>query len=279
MMAGYNRRPISFMYGLRTALIYAVLRQAFSYQPLRKKVVCFGASIVQRGFDIETNGWMAQLAHWWSRKADVLNRGYSGYNSRYARMIVEKAVINESPDLMLILLGSNDAIDKACDQHVPLLEYEQNMRYILATVQRKTEIILITPPPVDEDTLARKNAKAGKTLLVDRTNTRYANLIAIIPYHIISYFVCCRTLQYVNVCKSLGQELCIPVVDAYATLSDKPTATYLCDGLHLNANGCDALFAAVVEVITTTYPHWHTDQMPCDLPSRQQLQQLEHSKS
>jgi hypothetical protein len=34
-------------------------------------------------------------------------------------------------------------------------------------------VVLITPPPVDEQKLGRMNAEKGKAVLVDRTNERY----------------------------------------------------------------------------------------------------------
>ena len=39
-------------------------------------MVLLGDSITQNSFD--SGGWGAQLAHWYVRKADVVNRGFSG---------------------------------------------------------------------------------------------------------------------------------------------------------------------------------------------------------
>ncbi len=49
---------------------------------LRPLFVLFGDSITQRGF--APGGWAARLADKYSRRADVVNRGYSGYNSALA---------------------------------------------------------------------------------------------------------------------------------------------------------------------------------------------------
>jgi lysophospholipase L1-like esterase len=45
-------------------------------QGVRPQVVLLGDSITQNSFD--SGGWGAQLAHWYVRKADVVNRGFSG---------------------------------------------------------------------------------------------------------------------------------------------------------------------------------------------------------
>ncbi len=51
----------------------------------RPKFILFGDSITQRGFD---NGWVASLANHYIRKADVFNRGFSGYNTRWAKHLL-----------------------------------------------------------------------------------------------------------------------------------------------------------------------------------------------
>lgn len=51
-----------------------------------------------------------------------------------------------------ILLGSNDSNSKQHDdRHVPLVEYEQNLKCIVESLlEHKVEnIILISPPPID----------------------------------------------------------------------------------------------------------------------------------
>jgi len=135
-----NRNVFFFIGGVCSALTCISLYSSFSSQYLtttkRKRVVFFGDSITQHGFNVQINGWVSQLANWWTRRIDVVNRGYSGYNSKWARLVVEKAVVNEKPDLVFVFFGANDAVDKEVVQHVPLHEYEDNMRYILTTIQK-----------------------------------------------------------------------------------------------------------------------------------------------
>ncbi|ONI03720.1 hypothetical protein PRUPE_6G277200 [Prunus persica] len=56
--------------------------------PLRPQFVLFGSSIVQ--FSCSNGGWGAILADLYSRKADVLLRGYAGWNSRRALQVLEQ---------------------------------------------------------------------------------------------------------------------------------------------------------------------------------------------
>lgn len=49
---------------------------------LRPAFLLFGDSITQRGGAV--GGWAARLAERYTRRADVVNRGYSGYNTAWA---------------------------------------------------------------------------------------------------------------------------------------------------------------------------------------------------
>ena len=54
----------------------------------RASIVLFGDSLTQRGF--EDGGWAAALAHHFGRRADVYNRGFGGYNSRWALHVLRE---------------------------------------------------------------------------------------------------------------------------------------------------------------------------------------------
>ena len=54
----------------------------------RPRLVLFGDSITQWSFS--DAGWGAKLAHWYARKADVINRGLSGYNTVWAALALDK---------------------------------------------------------------------------------------------------------------------------------------------------------------------------------------------
>jgi lysophospholipase L1-like esterase len=45
------------------------------------------APLLQHGFDPKNSGWVASLSNYWTRKVDVINRGFSGYNSKMGMYI------------------------------------------------------------------------------------------------------------------------------------------------------------------------------------------------
>lgn len=75
---------------------------------MRPAFVCFGDSITQRGF---APGWTGMLADAYQRKADVINRGYSGYNTRWALQLLPRVFPAGAPppELVTLFFGANDA--------------------------------------------------------------------------------------------------------------------------------------------------------------------------
>lgn len=79
-----------------------------------------------------------ELVYWIGMKVDVMLRGYSGYNTRWALKVIHRvfpAVESEEPPLAVtVFFGANDASlpDRSSSfQHVPLDEYKQNLRSIV----------------------------------------------------------------------------------------------------------------------------------------------------
>ncbi|BAS96241.1 Os06g0156400 [Oryza sativa Japonica Group] len=127
---------------------------------MRPSIVLFGDSITEEAFG--EGGWGAHLANHYSRSADVVLRGYSGYNTRWAAMVAARAVVAGAagaaapPAAVTVCFGANDASlpgRASALQHVPLPEYRDNLRAIcalLAAAWPSVVVILITPPPVHD---------------------------------------------------------------------------------------------------------------------------------
>lgn len=122
----------------------------------RPAVVLFGDSLTQ--FSFGEGGWGASVANAYQRRADVLNRGLSGYNTRWALEVMEGAfpAVAPSPALVTIFFGANDSAlpDRgSARQHVPVEEYAANLAAMVSFLRDQRQVgavLLITPPPVDE---------------------------------------------------------------------------------------------------------------------------------
>jgi lysophospholipase L1-like esterase len=77
---------------------------------LRPQFVLFGDSITQRAFS--PGGWASALADAYTRRVDIVNRGYSGYNSRWALTLLDYVfppAASADARLATVFFGANDA--------------------------------------------------------------------------------------------------------------------------------------------------------------------------
>ncbi|GAB2298611.1 hypothetical protein Dimus_032681 [Dionaea muscipula] len=131
------------------------------YMTARRKIYLFGDSITEESFN-PSGGWGASLADHYSRWADVVLRGYSGYNTRWALKVLDRvfpeaaAEEEQEPLAVVVFFGANDSclLDRyAAFQHVPLDEYKHNLTCICSLLKNRWPtalILLVTPPPIDE---------------------------------------------------------------------------------------------------------------------------------
>jgi len=108
---------------------------------LRPLILLFGDSLTERAFgdSVTTFGWASLLSSSYTRRADVLNRGFSGYNTRHALDLLKKGRIFSAggtkgdQDILFatIFLGANDAALPGEGQHVPIEEYKENLIQII----------------------------------------------------------------------------------------------------------------------------------------------------
>ncbi|KAG8542488.1 hypothetical protein GDO81_026627 [Engystomops pustulosus] len=189
------------------------------------RILLFGDSITQ--FAFEANGWGAALADKLVRKCDVLNRGLSGYNSRWGKHILPKLIPDsshaENMAAVTIFFGANDSALKDLNpqQHVPLEEYADNLRnmvqYLKSVNIQQEKIVLITPPPLHEASWEKQCIIKGSKL--NRLNS--------------------VTGTYAKACVQVGAEYGADVLDLWTLMQEGGSdySVYLSDGLHLSDAG------------------------------------------
>lgn len=230
--------------------------------PQRPQFVLFGSSIVQISYS--NGGWGAILSDIYARKADVLLRGYFGWNSRRAIEVLDQVFPKDAtvqPTLVIVYFGGNDSMgphSSGLGPHVPLPEYIENMRKIathLKSLSENIRIIFLSCPPVDEARI-RENTSAYFSELV-RTNEL------------------CR--QYSEACIELCQEMNLKVVDLWTALQKREDWLAACftDGIHLAEEGSKIVVEEILKVLKeaewTPSLHWKSmatefpEDSPCDL--------------
>ena len=219
------------------------------------RVVLFGDSITQFGYSLSEEGWCATLANHFQRRADVIHRGYSGYNTRWARALLPSIVSTDNvPEFIVIFFGANDASTDD-HQHVPLCEYRDNLtamcKYLFDLGMPGSSILLVTPPPVHDEAWEATTGIHG--------NRTFA-----------------KAQEYASAVSEVGASLGVGVADVFREIAKKKDfRECLTDGVHLDCHGneivAEMVIAAVEERLTewtTVYPDW------TDVDSKNYSQQL-----
>ena len=95
----------------------------------------------------EAGGWAQSLAEKFVRKIDIINRGFSGYNTRMIHTTLPDALsqdVLKRAKIVCIFLGSNDASigDKNPEQAVPVEEFGENLlRFKLTGIHFSTVLV------------------------------------------------------------------------------------------------------------------------------------------
>ncbi|KAI9862092.1 MAG: hypothetical protein M1813_004867 [Trichoglossum hirsutum] len=269
------------------------------------KFVLFGDSLTERSFDTDNNGFGAALQNHYSRRVDVVNRVLTHavqnrYNTRWLIPYFEKfmRLLEEAqlppPLLFVIFLGANDAVLPRFSQHVPLPEYEANLRYYVDTLlahpmTKGTKIVLITPPPIDippsddedefdipvvraqltsEDldgpgyrTYLNKKMYAEKVMEIARSYGGSGDLVVGLDFW----------TAMINYGRAMGKEKGIPDHDERLPGSGLSGAVYFgrevfLDGLHLGPLGYNVLSGELLSLLTKRWPELRKESLPLQAP-------------
>lgn len=207
----------------------------------RPTILFLGDSITQFGFS--TSGqWVARVADVFQRRCDVVNRGYSGYNTRWFRRrlpdIVNPALAS-SAAAAVVFLGVNDAkvpdvvLEGLPDQHVPLDEYKNNLKiiveFLISNGVGPDRILMIPPIPCYDLTFKTHLEGRFETKLPDAPKKKAV------------------TRSYHDACVSVAEEIQIRILPGVWKALDFPEM--FCDGLHLSEEGSVTLANLMIPIL------------------------------
>ena len=227
-----------------------------------KKFIALGDSNTEQGFG--HSQWLSKIAEMFERKLDVINRGFSGYNSEHIRYFLKDILDEfdvESIAGMTILLGTNDSVNKTNTlQHVPLKKFKENMeliiKYLISKGIKANRIILISPPRIDDRKLEQ---------IMGKSKTYLDSLVK----------------EYAQVCREIVDELDVLFLDlnkAMFDVGDMKYAEYLSDGIHFTYEGGTYLFEKlkpflkknIAENVESNYPQFtNLNIMPNNINSKE----------
>ncbi|KAL5970489.1 hypothetical protein TSMEX_001784 [Taenia solium] len=189
--------------------------------PTWPNCIFFGDSITQRGFD-EEGCYLSVLASEFQRRADIVGRGFSGYNTRLSLPVLK--ILFPNPECLqntvafFIFLGANDASSGL--QKVELSEYKSNLSLMITHLTEmqfdRSKIFLITPPPVDEIGHVDNSSTLEQPITRTFENTK----------------------NYANACLEVAKSEDVTCVNLFeAMVAQKNWKGFLIDGLHFAKPG------------------------------------------
>jgi len=201
-------------------------------------ILLLGDSLTQLAFE----GWGAKLAHVYQRRADVVNRGCSGYNTEFYKRLPLPALSGEVC-LVTIFFGANDAslLNENPHHYVSVKDYTTNLTQLVERCQQQynnPRILLIAPPPLDhqkrfEYQVQRYGDKA--TGVLERTTE--------------------NTKLYADACKQVAAAKNVPCCDLFEQmLAVTDYGKFLNDGLHFSAEGHAFVGDCVLNSINSNFP-------------------------
>ncbi|XP_006458519.1 hypothetical protein AGABI2DRAFT_190796 [Agaricus bisporus var. bisporus H97] len=229
-------------------------------------LMLFGDSITQGAWEPGLDPLGQRLSHVYARKLDVLNRGFSGYNTDWALPVFEQCIQKHpSPQaskirILTIWFGANDACIRPSPQHVPLERFKENLRKMVQMVKSPnseffspgTRVILLTPPPVNTHQRRADLESRNPPLALDRLFE--------------------TTRSYAEAVLEIGNEQDVTTVDVWtliweaANRDEAVLDQFLVDGLHLNSAGYQIVYEQLDETIRRRHPEVHHENIPPTFP-------------
>ncbi|KAF8421262.1 SGNH hydrolase-type esterase domain-containing protein [Tirmania nivea] len=236
---------------------------AFSYP----KIILVGDSLTQ--FSFCPSGIGAQLAHAYCRKADILNRGVSGYNSRWLlplfRETLKQLTSSDKVLLYILWLGTNDACLPGYPHHVPLSEFQGNLRTMITELRahpitQTSKILVVTPPPIYVPLLLQNASREGKARDYKVTRQYVDAALAVAEdFHEDTGITAIDFHHLIELETSYGCSLMVEIEDKNVRSALDGIFT---DGLHLGWKGYDILYKKIITEIGRRWPELTPEKVP-----------------
>ncbi len=225
------------------------------------KFLLFGDSITEFGSSLPHGILLPELTELYIRKLDIVIRGFAGYNSDEAKLILPEILKSENNNegtskikLMTMFFGTNDAAGEI--QDVPIDRYEKNMRDLVELILKRDISLILITPAIHGQKLWASRVKPG---VEGRSNP--------------------KSKRYAEIVKKIGIEFNVPVVDLFTLFSnylgysleekkideideDIPgTEKLLVDGIHFSKQGYTILLNGILDAIEKNYPQFMPSKM------------------
>ncbi|KAK7202695.1 SGNH hydrolase-type esterase domain-containing protein [Myxozyma melibiosi] len=225
-----------------------------------KKVILFGDSQFERSWRPDLDfAFAAALANYYTRRADVLNRGLSGYSTKWLRPQFERIIQELSygpPDnalLFVIWLGTNDCCIEGTPHRVPIEEFQSSLREYVSEIRTKfpaAGIILITPAPVSISKMRQSTMRSKGADRTQLAHKQYAEAVMNCQFADDGGMIKRANLfdAVMNAAGYANTDTNSVLVGPPATDEEQNIGRFTIDGLHLNGDGYKILYSLVTKI-------------------------------
>ncbi|KAF4691552.1 isoamyl acetate-hydrolyzing esterase [Perkinsus olseni] len=233
-------------------IVNQLTMQSHNYDTCRGRILLLGDSITQQSFS-GVDGWAGLLADRYQRRADIINRGYSGYNTPMTLEVSRHIFKDGSPHmaggpllLVVIFLGANDSqlpgmvnSSGSESKHVPVEKFRSALEEIVDLAKPFTSrLILVTPPPIDGDAIVADGKARFGASAPDQPNRKLQ-----------------FTGEYAKAVEQIGENNQIPVLNTFDGMQrEAGWRSFLRDGLHFSPSGSRWFYEALIRTIKDEYP-------------------------
>lgn len=224
------------------------------------KFLLFGDSITEFAFDPEHFTVGSALTNVYTRKLDVVQRGYSGYTSRWAIPILEKIIASDGEGIVMgtIFFGSNDSV-VAGPQRVPLPEFIENTKRLIQMMKDASiKPIVVGPALINRelwDVLKKEDIDQG-WIRSNEAFQEYSDALIKLTHE--------ENVPYINLRQSFLDN---------AKAKNEDWKTYTIDGLHFSGAGYRIYFDQLMKTIDRYYPEYSPDNLKTFLPNWRDVQE------
>ena len=134
------------------AMLFCLASHLTAAESAAKKVVCLGDSITHRGYPKV----LGELL-----KMNAINAGVSGQNSKAGLARLKKDALDQKPDVVVLLFGTNDSRLDSSSAHVEIPKFSENLTSIIRQSREAgAKVVLCTMSPINEEKYFTRHKKA-----------------------------------------------------------------------------------------------------------------------